>query len=297
MTRSFGPWTAVDALEWVQALPTGFSPNSARPATKSPGPGPTRWPLARLVAERPPHARARRGDSHADPRAARHLGAFPRAVLRGRTVGGDRAPSSHGPRRRTVSASLIDGKIAELGTHDELVALNGEYAVTLELLAEREARPVLGFQVHGDSTSRGAEIDACVHRITLARAEPNYAHRTPVTPEIQRRRDEAEYHRRSVFERLVRAAPGRRDGERQSAHGRADGERRRTHPSTPDSPISRHAEPSRPKPFRARRFAVDDRFTYAPLVIKNHEVTEVSSSRQLLEGSLERLMPRRRTWW
>jgi predicted RecB family nuclease len=36
---------------------------------------------------------------------------------------------------------------------------------------------------------------------------------------------------------------------------------------------------------------VDDRFTYAPLVIKNHEVTEVSSSRQLLEGSLERLMP------
>ena len=44
---------------------------------------------------------------------------------------------------------------------------------------------------------RGAEIDACVHRITLARAEPSRAHRTPVTPEIERRRHEAEHHRRS----------------------------------------------------------------------------------------------------
>ncbi len=36
---------------------------------------------------------------------------------------------------------------------------------------------------------------------------------------------------------------------------------------------------------------VDDRFTYAPLVIKNHEVTEAAASRQLMEGSLERLVP------
>ena len=36
---------------------------------------------------------------------------------------------------------------------------------------------------------------------------------------------------------------------------------------------------------------VDDRFTYAPLVIKNHEVTEAASTRQLFEGSLEHLVP------
>ena len=36
---------------------------------------------------------------------------------------------------------------------------------------------------------------------------------------------------------------------------------------------------------------VDDRFTYAPLVIKNHEVTEAASSRQLSEGTLECLLP------
>jgi predicted RecB family nuclease len=36
---------------------------------------------------------------------------------------------------------------------------------------------------------------------------------------------------------------------------------------------------------------VDDRFTYAPLVIKNHEVTEAASTRRLHEGALERLVP------
>ena len=55
---------------------------------------------------------------------------------------------------------------------------------------------------------RGAEIDACVHRITLARAaEPSRAHRTPVTPEIERRRHEADQHRREVVERLVELHP------------------------------------------------------------------------------------------
>jgi hypothetical protein len=34
-----------------------------------------------------------------------------------------------------------------------------------------------------------------------------------------------------------------------------------------------------------------DRFMYAPLVVKNHEVTETASTRRLFEGSLERLLP------
>jgi predicted RecB family nuclease len=44
-------------------------------------------------------------------------------------------------------------------------------------------------------------------------------------------------------------------------------------------------------PALVRVGRVDDRFTYAPLVIKNHEVTEVAPSRHLNEGSLERLVP------
>jgi predicted RecB family nuclease len=136
---------------------------------------------------------------------------------------------------------------------------------------------------------RGAEIDACVHRITLARAEPNYAHRTPVTPEIERRRDEAEHHRRSVFERLVALHPdavtatGHQHTEELIENGvelilnarLADVGARRTVTSQAFVRVGR----------------VDDRFTYAPLVIKNHEVTEAASTRQLFEGSLERLVP------
>src|SRR5579863_9801374 len=55
---------------------------------------------------------------------------------------------------------------------------------------------------------RGAEIDACVHRITLARAEPGRAHRTPVSPEIERRRHEAEQHRLGVMGRMTELHPG-----------------------------------------------------------------------------------------
>jgi predicted RecB family nuclease len=139
------------------------------------------------------------------------------------------------------------------------------------------------------SLLRGAEIDACVHRITLARAEPTRAHRTPVTPEIERRRHEAEQHRRNVLERLVTLHPhaitanGHRHTEALMAEGAqlilnaqlADAGARRTVTSQAFVRVGR----------------VEDRYTYAPLIIKNHEVTEAASTRQLFEGSLERLVP------
>jgi predicted RecB family nuclease len=136
---------------------------------------------------------------------------------------------------------------------------------------------------------RGAEIDACVHRIALARAEPSRAHRTPATPEIERRRHEADHHRRHVMERLAELHPGAvtatghvhtaelmDSGVELILNARlADVEARRTVTSQAYVRVGR----------------VDDRFTYAPLVIKNHEVTEPASSRHLFEGSLERLVP------
>jgi ABC-type multidrug transport system fused ATPase/permease subunit len=62
-----------------------------------------------------------------DPRAARHLEHSLSAVLEGRTVIAiaHRLHTAHDADRVCV---VIDGRIAELGTHDELVALNGEYA-------------------------------------------------------------------------------------------------------------------------------------------------------------------------
>ena len=139
------------------------------------------------------------------------------------------------------------------------------------------------------SLLRGAEIDACVHRITLARAEPSRARRTPPTPEIERRRHEAEHHRIDVLERLITLHPGavtatgHHHTEELMARGvelilnarLADVDARRTVATQAFVRVGR----------------VDDRFTYAPLVIKNHEVTEAASTRQLFEGSLERLLP------
>ena len=139
------------------------------------------------------------------------------------------------------------------------------------------------------SLLRGAEIDACVHRITLARAEPTLAHRTPVTPEIERRRHEAEQHRRNVLERLMELHPGAIT---------ASGQRHTEELMTEGAELilnARLADAGARRTVTSQAFVrvgrVEDRFTYAPLVIKNHEVTEAASTRQLFEGSLERLVP------
>jgi predicted RecB family nuclease len=60
-------------------------------------------------------------------------------------------------------------------------------------------------------------------------------------------------------------------------------------------------QPRLARDVRARRYAtvnalvrvgrVDERFTYAPVLIKNHEVVEAASTRRTLQGSLEHLRP------
>jgi len=136
---------------------------------------------------------------------------------------------------------------------------------------------------------RGAEIDVCVHRITLARAEPSRAHRTPITPEIQRRRDEAERHRRSAFERLVALHP---DAVTATGHQHTEELMERGVELILEA---RLADVAARLTVTSQAFVrvgrVDDRFTYAPLVIKNHEVTEAASTRRLHEGTLDRLVP------
>lgn len=136
---------------------------------------------------------------------------------------------------------------------------------------------------------RGAEIDACVHRIALARAEPSRAHRTPPTPEIERRRREADEHRRSVVERLIALHPNAvtADGHQHTAHLIDEGVELILNARLADATARRMIATA----AFVRVGRVDDRFAYAPLVIKNHEVTESAASRQLFEGSLERLVP------
>jgi ABC-type multidrug transport system fused ATPase/permease subunit len=118
---------AVDALEWVQHLPEGLATElgtTGYPITPAQA---QQLALARLVLSNPHTLVLDEATAMLDPRAARHLERSLSAVLAGRTVIAiaHRLHTAHDADRVCV---VIDGVVAEMGTHDELVALNGEYA-------------------------------------------------------------------------------------------------------------------------------------------------------------------------
>ena len=118
---------AVDALEWVADLPEGLVTElgtTGHPLTPAQA---QQLALARLVLADPHTLVLDEATALLDPRAARHLERSLAAVLRGRTVIAiaHRLHTAHDADRVCV---MIDGRIDELGTHDELIALEGQYA-------------------------------------------------------------------------------------------------------------------------------------------------------------------------
>lgn len=118
---------AVDALDWADALPEGLDTvvgaggHPLSPAQAQ------QLALARLVLADPHTLVLDEATSLIDPRAARHLERSLAAVLRGRTVIAiaHRLFSAHDADRVAV---VEDGRITEIGPHDELVAAGGSYA-------------------------------------------------------------------------------------------------------------------------------------------------------------------------
>ena len=117
----------VDAWSWVERLPQrldtmiGSGQYRLTPAQAQ------QIALARLVLADPHTLVLDEATSLIDPRTARHLEGSMAAVLEGRTVVAiaHRLHTAHDADRIAV---VIDGRIAELGSHDELVAVDGEYA-------------------------------------------------------------------------------------------------------------------------------------------------------------------------
>ena len=118
---------AVDALEWVAALPEGTATELGTTGYQVTPAQAQQLALARHVLSDPHTLVLDEATALLDPRAARHLERSLSAVLEGRTVIAiaHRLHTAHDADRVCV---VIDGVVAELGTHDELVALDGEYA-------------------------------------------------------------------------------------------------------------------------------------------------------------------------
>nr|WP_157344945.1 ABC transporter ATP-binding protein [Nocardioides sp. MAH-18] len=118
---------AVDALDWVDALDDGLDTEVGSGGRAVTAAQAQQLALARLVLADPHTLVLDEATSLIDPRAARHLERSLAAVLEGRTVIAiaHRLFSAHDADRVAV---VEDGRIAELGSHDELVAAGGSYA-------------------------------------------------------------------------------------------------------------------------------------------------------------------------
>ncbi|MBD3785045.1 MAG: ABC transporter ATP-binding protein, partial [Micrococcales bacterium] len=118
---------AVDVLEWAERLPEGLATRVGSGGHELTEAQAQQVALARLVLADPHTLVLDEATSLLDPRAARHLERSLAAVLTGRTVVAiaHRLHTAHDADRVAV---VDGGRIRELGSHDELIAADGDYA-------------------------------------------------------------------------------------------------------------------------------------------------------------------------
>ncbi|MEU6101519.1 ABC transporter ATP-binding protein [Streptomyces flaveolus] len=118
---------AVGAEEWVRELPDGLGTELGGDGSRADGSRAQQLALARVVLADPHTLILDEATALLDPTTARHTERALAAVLEGRTVIAiaHRLHTAHDADRVAV---MEDGRLTELGTHDELVAAGGAYA-------------------------------------------------------------------------------------------------------------------------------------------------------------------------
>ncbi|KFG73602.1 hypothetical protein FM21_22680 [Streptomyces mutabilis] len=118
---------AVGAERWVRDLTGGLDAEMGADAHRTDGSQAQQLALARVVPADPHTLILDEATALLDPATARHTERTLAAVLEGRTVIAiaHRLHTAHDADRVAV---MQDGRLTELGTHEELVAVRGAYA-------------------------------------------------------------------------------------------------------------------------------------------------------------------------
>ncbi len=137
---------------------------------------------------------------------------------------------------------------------------------------------------------RSDEILACVHRVALSRGAPFHFVSPPPAREMEWRRRTAREPRRAPLELLseLHRDAGAPASQAETSDLLDAGRDLVLLPRLAHDDAGRRAASVQ---ALVRVGRVDARFTYAPILIKNHEVVESASTRRTLEGALTRLRP------